>query len=396
MKFNVRIFITVLIACILLLANADSFHAVGNGNDERLAMIQNESIAQLDRLQEYFYEGNREFNIYPDYELKYPNWYAGVYIDDDFKAVVVVTDTSSETINLIKSITKNEQITIERKRYSFNQMLDAIRNLWDYEDNPYDFTYHLDEMNNTVVVTIDATLTEADKNEAIASISAKAIITDVLTFRYGDAYVVPDLITRPGSGISNSTLNVGGSAGYRARHYTNSTYVYGFVSAGHVVGMGHNVTQSGSTTVVGTGSTIVHSNPYSGGSVPQHLKSKLLDINFIQNSGSHTASNQIRGLTTNHASYTGTVFQNMDVSMTGRYNSSSGKVTTTSTNNTNMRDYAIASYTRQNGDSGGIVYGANVPGAGHPVFGTHSGSTADGGWFSKAPNAEAIFGIYPN
>lgn len=62
MKFKVRILITVFIACILLLANAYGFHAVGNGNDERLAMIQNESIAQLDRLQEYFYEGNRVFS----------------------------------------------------------------------------------------------------------------------------------------------------------------------------------------------------------------------------------------------------------------------------------------------------------------------------------------------
>jgi hypothetical protein len=202
MKFKARILTTVLIACILLLllANCDGFHTVGNGNgnEERLATIQtdsfciNESIAQIDRLQEYFYEGNREFNIYPDYELKYPNWYAGVYIDDDLKAVVLVTDTSSEITHLIISVTQNEQITIERKRYSFNQMLDAIRNLWDYEDSPYDFTYHLDEMNNTVVVTIDATLTDADRSEAITSISAKAIITDVLTFKYGDVYVVPD------------------------------------------------------------------------------------------------------------------------------------------------------------------------------------------------------------
>jgi len=182
----------VLIACILLLANCDGFHTVGNGSDERLATIQNETITQIDRLQEYFYEGNREFNIYPDYELKYPNWYAGIYIDDDSKAVVLVTDTSSEIAHLIKSITQNEQITIESKRYSFNQMLDAIRNLWDYNDSPYNFIYHLDEMNNTVVVTIDATLTDADRSEAITSISTKAIISDVLTFRYGDVGVVPD------------------------------------------------------------------------------------------------------------------------------------------------------------------------------------------------------------
>lgn len=395
MKRVFRVLLIITLICSIGLTNVGSFGALGTNNEnEDLALVQNEAIAQLDRLQEYFCDGKREINLYPDYKLTYPEWYAGAYLDDYRRAVVVVTDTSPEVINIIEHVTENNKITIQEGKNSFNKMLDAIRNLWEYEDCRYPFSYHLDEINNVVVVTIDEKIPEADKADTIASISIKAIETDVLVFTYGDVEVSPDLTTKPGSAITNSTVSVGGSAAYRAKHYTNFTWVYGFATAGHVVGQGHNVTQSGSTTVVGVGSTDVHSNPYSGGTVPQYLKSKLLDINFVQNNSGHSASNVIRDKTTSHASYNGTVYQNMTVYMTGRYNSSSGTVSTVSTTNTDFRDYAIASYSCQSGDSGGIVYGEHVAGDGHPVLGIHSGSS-NGGWFCKSTNAADVFGIYP-
>ena len=122
--------------------------------------------------------------------LVYPDWYAGAYLDDDLRAVVVVVDANPDIIRLIQSITQNERVSIKEGRNSFNQMLGAIRILLEFEKYPFSYVTRLSEANNVVVVTIDETLDEAAKSAAVAMITCD-IQSDVLMFEFGSTRITP-------------------------------------------------------------------------------------------------------------------------------------------------------------------------------------------------------------
>ena len=69
MKHRFRVILAMLLVCIVGLSNLGCVGSAGEVSGAEPALSQNESIAQLDRLQDYFYEGRREHKIYPDYDL---------------------------------------------------------------------------------------------------------------------------------------------------------------------------------------------------------------------------------------------------------------------------------------------------------------------------------------
>ena len=165
--------------------------SVNVDSNEKQYFSQSESIAQLDLLQDYFYGGHRPHKTYPDYSLIYPDWYAGVYMDDRQQAVVMVVGNSPEIIELIQNVTLNDTIKVEEGKHSFNQMLDAIRTLWEVEKYPFSYMTRLDEVGNAVVVTIDAALSDEEKTEAVALIKANFVQSEVLVFEFGNVGVIP-------------------------------------------------------------------------------------------------------------------------------------------------------------------------------------------------------------
>ena len=365
--------------------------------NEKLAYNQIEAIEQLNRLQDYFCGGKREVKIYPDYNLIYPEWYAGAFLDDNQNAVVVSTDTSAEIIELIRNITNNERITIQRGKNSFNQMLEAIRTLWDFEKYPFSYMTRTFEAGNVVVVTIDAALDEARKAEAVAMITSSVIRSDVLMFEYGTATPpMPHITTTAGSPItnkSNNALDYCGSRAYRARYYVSASgaYIEGFMTAGHVIGASDNAYINSSTTIVGKSVSGFHSNPYSG--TPTSNK---LDACFVESTLGNIASNTIYNSSLLHGSSNETVYEGTSTNFRGRVNAGIGSVKSVSTNITNFVDYAIASYTGSSGDSGGLVYGAQVVGGGCRVLGIHSGGNSPTeSWFTKSTNVQYIWGVIP-
>ena len=179
--------VLIAVAIIVFPANTTEINT-DNGEKQKLSLY--ESIELLNRLQDHFHDG-RKVRRYPDYEIEYPEWYAGVYLDDSQQAVVMVTDASPKIIELIYSITRNETIAILKAEHSFNQMLDAIKTLYAFEKYPFSYITSLDEKANAVVVTIDAALNDTERTEAVAMITSNVVCPDVLIFGFGNVEIMP-------------------------------------------------------------------------------------------------------------------------------------------------------------------------------------------------------------
>lgn len=67
--------------------------------------------------------------------VTYPNYYAGAYLNDEGKLVVLVTTTSNDIRSALKSATKNDDLIIDASAtFSYNYLSDISNYIGDYYD----------------------------------------------------------------------------------------------------------------------------------------------------------------------------------------------------------------------------------------------------------------------
>lgn len=336
---------------------------------------------------------------------EYPDYYGGAYIDDNGKLVVLVTNRTSDTKSLVKSLTQSSDIVIRYSPISLNELLTQQSIIM---DKMMDIIHYVNNTSNKVDADLYALVDAfvgigvSSKNhnlfvefnndtESIRDAFTKYISNyEGIDFKCFNSGIEATNKTVPtpsgnqtrGTHYQGGYCNFGGNAGsigYRARY----NGVNGFVTAGHCV--------SEYETNIGIGD------------VGFRQIQGALDVAFIELHSGETVSN-MTACGDVMSGYICDVPENATVYFCGY---SSGRLTGTvaSTNYVGATDQFLTTFsdmlrivysngTTYAGDSGGLVY-TYYNSSAYRAVGVHHGTprVLSGSVATKATRISSIAGI---
>jgi len=340
--------------------------------------LQNNTIAAInaDKI-------NATFEKSKNGDVIYPEFFGGMYIDNNNKLVIQVVEKenamSKSNLSLYKEILKvDENITTTTVNYTYGELEKVYNSLNDYylnSNNNYNISsFYIDVINNRVVVEL-----KEYTEQSVDELKNKITTSSILHFLEAEKEVVNYADLLAGSGYSY--LNKQCSFGYRAR--VGIGLNVGMVTAGHCV--------------------YANGNEIKGiGTVGNRQVSGSIDAAFVlTNSGvtpSNTFSQNVNAmrnyLSPNEtmSSFTvGTIVGKIGIS-TGY---STGKITSTNYSFQGITQLVKTDVYGQGGDSGGVVFNHSIGLNGYRLAGIVQGGTSTGGdmQFTRADKINSAFNI---
>lgn len=310
----------------------------------------------------------------------FPESYAGAYTNRNLDLVVLLAEETTTTARSIsngqETITaaaNTDDIIFSTAQYSYRTLVSLMDDVYQYIENGNNgddgfniVSYALDDYNNRVIVGLD--------NISVSAINAfKATVTDspAIDFVVVDTDDISDDTTlKPGLGTDM------GSIAFHIYKLENNEYVEGFVTAAHCYDPGDPVKVNGTTVADAHGTAWQY-----GGN---------MDAVFCVMRSGHSFSNTISYIGgTLREGIDANLSQGHPVTMVGcSTEGSDGTIQTISYGYTiggvSFYDLAGSNYTRQGGDSGGIVISTRT--GTNWIAGVHKGTGGGYSAFSKAIN----------
>lgn len=172
----------------------------------------------------------------------YPEWYAGAYINEGKKLVVLLTEgydsdaTRSEAGKLMGGL---DNVVFLLAKYSYRHLTETMDTINAYDeknkDNLICFMWMIEEKENCVKVLVeklDGEIVQQFKNEVSAN--------DCIVLQQEKNNYKPAVALNPGAGVKMSGAGYG-SMGFKVK----LNGVVGFLTAAHVVNLGSNVYTTG-------------------------------------------------------------------------------------------------------------------------------------------------------
>lgn len=298
-------------------------------------------------------------------KLTFTNDYGGSYINEKGDLVVYLKEENTNSQRLLKEIDKN--IIIKPSQYSFRELMDIMNHINDYKQkNNNEFSqefnyYEISDCENRVIVELKRL-----SDENIAEFKERVCNSEAIIFRQSQSDGCEETNINAGSKVTS--LGSSASMGYRVRR----NGVNGMVTAAHFVKDGALVWKDG----VRIGHCVT--SIYSGS-----VDAAFVNItngqpsNIIDGAGKELSvliKEPVAGsLVTKRGMKTGTT---------------SGKIVSTnaswSVNGTVFTNLTSATYSSNNGDSGGVVYSYDSSTGNRYTLGIHKGRNGGKAIFIKA------------
>jgi len=320
-----------------------------------------------------------------DNEMVFDDIFAGAYLNDEGKLVVLITSSSDfeSATAVLKDRAKDTDLLFEETKYSYahlNELMKQLNGVYlENYLNPDSIWsqvtgFSLFDDKNCITVEILAI-----NDSKIKRFASEVNDSEVIRFKNSNDFLVNEA-TYPGGYAS------GGSIGYRAHRYLgNNQWEYGFVTCGHGRTSGQNITNSNGT-VIGTCTNALQYNSY-------------LDAAFVKTATGYDTSRY-----TSYGYYLSGSYalpaQNSTIYKEGQQTGwSSGTVLSNSTSQTvsgiAMIDVLTSNYNSDGGDSGSVVYTpSNI------IVGVHIAGPAGGGAgtrvVTKAGNISTYINVQPD
>ena len=312
----------------------------------------------------------------------FPDSYAGAYVNQDLNLVVLLSENSINSQNSLVesqralSSAADSSLIYTTAKFSYNDLVSAMNDIHQYHltgnvtDSNALFSikyFAIDDYNNCVTVALDDT-------SASSIESFKDLVSDSPVIRFicdTSTDTTEDLSLRPGGAIDM------GSVAFRIYKQQGTNFIQGFLTAAHCYDVGDTV-YVGSTAVADASS----SRQYGGN----------MDAVFCPIRSGHSVGTSIAyiGGTLRNA-IDANLAQGHPVTMVGQTTQGeTGTVQsisysyTYSPNNTYFYDLGAANYSRDSGDSGGIVISTRT--GSNYITGVHRGAANSYSLFSKAIN----------
>ncbi len=338
---------------------------------------ESQSITQYQLLMTEFKHQKLRNELTPDY----PDYYAGAYIQEDGKLVVLLTEVSKTHSDSICSLTRSSDVIFKTASVPYNDLVshrdDIIQTYESLKNNSLenriadDLSTLLDsfigigieERNNRIVVTL--TDTSAENIDSFRKYLSS--YEHIFFEQSGGAEKHTSL--SPGGGILVYD-NVGdhtGSIGYRSFRPLGSRTLYGFTTAAHVV----NSTYPESVYTL---------NRVLCGNVSTLQYGVTIDAAFVQTTSDFTVTNQTPSGKIIASSWFTSIPEGMSVMMHGNTSGElSGVVKNnayhfTTSDGVNLTDMLRCSYDADFGDSGGVVF--SLYNGDYAIVGIHHGQVS--------------------
>ena len=284
--------------------------------------------------------------------VAYPDYYGGAYINDNDSLVILTVGENTDKSEFVQRC-KGDGFKTLKCKYSFNELNGVVEQITSFVSNEENQSEVLDvqfngagisNSENKVIVQLSDI---SDTN--IAKFKAKIVDSPAIRFEKSEPLQFHSEI-KTGSPIANGFIggvNSYGSVGYRARY----NGMDGVVVSGHVMkNQGADLYLGETTTVIGRCQRL-----QIGGKV---------DAAFCSLNSGYTCGTMIYNTMYYLNSTTDYLTEGQTAHMSGKYNTSSGKVAmvnyTASGQMSGMQvsigGCTVAYYNSQGGDSGGIVY----------------------------------------
>lgn len=312
--------------------------------------------------------------------IEYPEYYGGAYIDGNDKLVIYITEDAKTNLkSLLANTIKSQDFIIQKAKYSYNTLNGIMDKVNEFKINNPDspvsdnfLCYYLSDSDNEIVVELQ----RFDEN-SIRTFKQDVCNSDAIRFvqANGIPYDIADV--NPGNLITNGSIR--GSVGYRAKLSGKE----GIVTAGHVIALNSYLEFKSMTFAKCT------KRQYSGNvdasfceilTPPGYTPTNTLVVNGVSSTLSTAISEPGVGTTINKIGQ-----------KTGH---SSGKVLNTNAsltvNGITITNLTSASFTADNGDSGGIVY--SVAGSVRYTLGILKGMDSKAVYYCKANRVNAALG----
>ncbi len=374
-----KIFFVIPIICIILFASCDNDRsnnkAVDNEEITKEEQQAKASIAgkEARELMQIIEKGPGTRSS----ESDYPDYFGGIYLDENFDIVLVIVDDTPEKFrSMAEEKVKSVKLHLQKGDFSLNELKKIQEKLDDFFRNTAPKSIRenlisagLDEKANRIYVEMKDISPVKINEFKEAFMDSPAII-----FRQGSGAFIDLVNVNPGSGIRPAGTT-SGSVGYRARNSSNQT---GVVSSGHLF------------TIVGQGAYI---NDVSVGPVANRQNSGTVDAAFIRITNSSYIPTNVVDVTGQILISVTNPYQGEPATLRGINGTYNGTVLNTSTGAYGSDGVYISDLIQigpaptQAGDSGGIAY------TGSFIFGVIKGVASGNTFVTKANNINSAFGV---
>ena len=324
----------------------------------------------------------------------FPEYYAGAYIDSDFKLIVLTTELSEDTINEFYSRAQTSDIIVRQAENSYSDLvvcMDEITHLMRCEFGSFLKYAYIDDFHNCIVVGSQETddefidLIYAQMSKPWCVVFSKCNIGDDDFHNEFGEFTVNNTteFVETDSAYTIPVTSHRFTFGFKAKKLTVNGYQYGFVTAGHAVNLNDYV------------GCLINSSLYGVGQTRVSINNAYVDSAFVEilnddctSSGSFTVEsadppyNEVTRIT---STSTVSLCQGADVYKCGLVTKETkGTVISTSFSlnipgaSEYFLDVVITTYDSQDGDSGGLTYSLST--GSNYVFpaGIHKGSISPG------------------
>lgn len=308
----------------------------------------------------------------------YPDYFGGIYLDDNFDLVLVIVDDNPEKYrSMAETKVKNVKLNLQKGEFSMNELKEIQGKLDDFFHNsaPKSIMDNLIsaslkiKLNRIVIEFMDISPTKIDEFKK-AFMDSPAIIYTQGIERLTDVASI-----KPGSEIKGPGI-IKGSVGYRAMNSANQV---GIVCSGHVF------------TIVNQSANV---NGVNVGNVANTKNSGNIDAAFVRITNSNYQPSNIVDVTEQELISETAPFEGEKATLRGINGTySNGKVIDVSIGapgpgGTYLSDQIrIGPAPTTNGDSGGIAY------TGFFILGVIKGVAGGNTYVSKAHNINSTFGL---
>lgn len=307
-------------------------------------------------------------------ETVYPDYYGGVYVNENGELVILVTEGSDNAYqkDLSQRCRSNNFITKQCK-YSYNELFNIIKRLEAFQTNGANkekmsslkfYGFSLADNLNAICIQLGDI-----SEENIAKFKSEVMDFPGIIFEKS-APISFEAFVNAGQDILGAIVSGQGSAGsvgFRAkRNSPAGVPLSGIVISGHVIKSVGNPVYLGSTTT-----NIIaecQAMQFSGD----------VDAAFCFNKNGYEGSNHINNSFLDLVPQTAELYIGATVYMNGRNTTSSGMITSTyasiTVNGITLSNIIQANYLSQGGDSGAIVYNESLQ-----IAGIHDAGPTGGG-----------------
>lgn len=390
-----------------------SFNAYATNNQS----IEVESNSEINERIEKEYKSNMEYSllmnsykheslsrsIANESEIVYPDYYAGAFIDEEGDLVVLSTSVE-DSLNTIKSLTRNQNTKIVYAKNSYNDLLNLKKTIEEkYLEYYNTYSDSIDTADSDLLKTIvnftGVGISEKNNkvfvdlcdvsDDSIALFEKYFISSDKIYYQQSSQSIEDSTSLNSGSAIY--TVNGSGSIGFRCKLKKGSQTLKGFITAGHVTGNAE-FTNVYSSSGLQPSSKIGTLEAYKyGGSV---------DMAFIAIDSDYEILSKTRIGVVLDENYFTSISEGTTIYMSGSNTEESfGEIESNSYSFTSgsgvpLTDCIKSDYSSVDGDSGGIVY-AKINNS-NAIVGIHHGSKTEWLFFKKALTIKAsnIYATY--